>query len=203
MTETERLERIRLVTRRYDELQGLTRCSFGLGCIVAAAVSVATPAGSLNFVVAALAGLSVLVPSARIARQYYSERFGRVAHETDESKWRGWVIGGAAGMSAIVEQNIGPRYPQPFFVAIALFLAWSLVRDWPWRKYLIVDVCAAVFASALYVGVAPAEKEPYWWMCVALMGSAALITGMCDHRLLVRTLTATRSPQEQPHADAV
>jgi len=204
--ENERLARIRLVTRRYDDMQGLVRGSMGVGFIVGAGVFVLVP-GDLAIYVSVLVFLSLALPGARLAEKYYADRFGRVAQPAESRRPRptviGLIFGLILGLTTIAAKIAGPGYPINIFLMCASFLGWQLVRDWPLRKYLIIDVCAASMASALFVGQTPPGTDEYFVMCFAITGAAAMITGWLDHRFLVRTLPGVQDRQEPQYADTL
>jgi hypothetical protein len=200
--ENPQLARIRLVTRRYAELQGLGRCLLGAGSVAGAGVSGVVP-GDYDIFVIGLVWLSVVVSGRPIVLKYYADRFGRVAQPSESQQPKFWLLFLLFGVPTMIAQAVGPGYPNAMFLSIAIFLAWQLVRDWPVRKHLIIDVGAASLASALFVGETMPGTGEYWAMAFTITGAAAMITGALDHRLLVRTLPGVHDRQEHRYADTL
>ncbi len=206
--------RIRLVTRRYHELQGLGRCCWGLGLVAGSLVAAHVLKSDWGLLWVLLVFAGVAVPGTVVSERLYKQRFGRVAAlDQDGPRRMGLLMGAAFGCAFIVERHFaGPGYPHPFFMVLAAISAWPLVRDWPLRKYLVVEVAATVLISALYVTVKPVAlpdndtflRESFIWQGFGLLGLALMVTGMLDHRLLVSTLPGLHEPLGQgEHADTL
>jgi hypothetical protein len=206
--------RIRLVTRRYHELQGLGGCCWGLGMVAGSLVAPHALQSDWGLLWVMLVFAGIAVPGKLLSDRLYKQRFGRVAtFDEDGPLTNGLLMGVAFGCAFIVEKDFaGPGYPHPFFLLIGAIAARPLVRDWPLRKYLVVEVAAAVLISVLYVTVPPAAlpdndtflRESFLWQGFGLLGLALMVTGMLDHRLLVSTLPGLHEPLGQgEHADTL
>ena len=141
----------------------------------------------------------------------YERRFGRVkqASSDEGAGGRGIWMGVAFAASMILEEKVfGPGYPSLFFLCVAAIHTMPLIRDWPLRAYLLIEVAGAALVSCLYMGVEPAHsrdatelvRTQFWITGFGLLGIPMFITGMLDHRLLVSTL---RGPQPNGAAERV
>jgi hypothetical protein len=200
------LARIRLVTARYHELNGLGRMGMGVAFVIGAGVWSQIPGETLAAVVAmatvvGIGGLFEWVSR----RHYYEPRFGRVTAASAEPYSFGRAFGLIYG--AVVSIAMIAGYPNLMMLAGAATVSVRLATDWRFRPYLAVDIAAGVVAVTLY-GVRPHAMpvDEYLAQAFALIGASAMLTGLCDHLLLVRTLkpTARATEHEQPaHVDAL
>src|SRR5687768_6895616 len=145
------LDRIRLVTRRYQEMQGLRQLLLLPCCLVAfwsrPYVDLLYDVGTVKAVITGLAlqiGPWLIVLAARpFLDRYYRARFGSVTN--DLSRWSadkiGWTVLILGGF-AIDMATFGAAKPSATLVAgslVALHVAW---RDWPLRGYSLAAAIA-------------------------------------------------------------
>lgn len=178
------LARIRLVTRRYNELKGLWPACLGcMFCLLSAA------ARTGYF----LECLMVLVPAAVLAsywfdRVYYPARFGRVRYTAETNIWAWVMCGGAALLNIVDRRSLGKGLPGLIPLLLAVHAAWVVFRDWPLRIHHLVIVVAGIVSSLLYARTVH-ETEVDWFIASGMLfGIAFIVTGFADHRLLALTL---------------
>jgi hypothetical protein len=211
------LARIRLVTRRYHELQGLGRVALGAGLVAAWLVAdlvLGTRADAWAFLLPPAAAAAIAVPGKLASDRLYALRFGRVRQGGDE-KAAGYalLLGLGLFMALTIEEHVAGRgYPSLLFLVLAASRAHTFVRDWPLRRYVAVEVIALALASGLYVTVDPSVSREavadvryaFLWKGLGLNGVAVIVVGMLDHRLLMNTLGGRQvSGTECEHADTV
>lgn len=212
------LARIRFVTSRHRELQGLRQVVIVLACLFSfwsrPYVEGLRYFGRFEAVVGLF--LSVLPLLVTLAARpwldgYYGRRFGSVAGSA--SPWSrdsiGWGLLLVAGASAdIATYRQGP--PIAFLIAGALVALHVVVRDWPMRRHhlLTAGLCASgawLFASRAGWQITSLDalvRGPFSVMILAHMVGACF-----DHRLLVRTLPFNPDVRDDAlasdHADAL
>jgi hypothetical protein len=190
---------VRLVTRRHRELQGLrTIADAGVMILIGAGLSLRTYT-ALAFIVdfVALCGYGWLwwKWTRHTIGAYYASRVGRVAV-------RGWGL--PVTVTTMVALQFGAicidlrvaRWASVALFAMMLVAvpAWYVVRDWPYRIHWLLPTAAAGIATASFAKVVNHEDATLWWGEFALLiGTALLIAGWFDHRLLLRTMTPRES----------
>jgi hypothetical protein len=212
------LARIRFVTSRYHDLQGLRGLAIFAACLCAFWARPYLELLRDSGTVAAAAGFFlsfapwVMVLFMRpFLDHYYSERFGTVAAGLRQWSFDkiGWALLLAAALW-IDMRTLGLARPSAVLVAgslIAIHIVW---RDWPWRPaYLAVAVVCAV--GAWLTAVSPAFRignlDDLLRISLTTMIGAHAAAGLLDHRLLLRALPRNQHAQaDEPvieHADSV
>jgi hypothetical protein len=194
---------IRLVTARYQEMQGLktivdAALPLGLGlCLILGAYASELVDASWPIVLILIPmGSWVWVKHALIARRidaFYRERCGRV---------RG-VIGVSAVltheamlMQAVVFVPLLVRSGAPLWLRIAITLPllvvhpfWTAIRDSPYRMHWLLPAVVGFVAAVRLVDVHTTEQAFMWQMWVSVAGALVIAcAGALDHRLLLQTL---------------
>jgi hypothetical protein len=209
------LARIRFVTTRHGELQGLRQLVMLPACLVSfwsrPYIEMLRDRGSFEAVAGLL--LSILpwlaVISARPALdRYYSRRFGSVD--------RGWsrdTIGTVVLLMAamwIDLARLDTGRPIAVLVAGALIALHIVVKDWPWRAHHVVT--AVVCASAAFLITTESvfrvdSLDEFLRGPFSVLIGAQLVSACLDHRLLMRTLPlnpdAHAGELASDHADTV
>lgn len=196
MTE-ERLERIRLLSRRFHELQGLRVALAGamLALVVGGYLTLA-PEPSNNGAIAAM-GLSfvLIVPGVFSLNRYYATRFGRQVVSPPRHPGRLLFIWSAY---MVVAWILHARYPEipagaPTLSVVAFASIWLAIRDWPWRAYYLL---ATVAVSIGFIASAPITGALAPNMTVGvlflLLGASMVPIGLLDHLLLVKLMKEAR-----------
>jgi hypothetical protein len=199
------LARIRFVTERYPELQGLRDVCLGAGCAVFAWFARGQSENGVFVTLLLTAGVACW--GAVLSDRYYKQRFGRVLiHDRGRAVKVGASIGIAFAVCFQMDRALaGKDLPTLFFAVIAVGNALMLARDWRFRWYLGLQVLAAGMASALGVQMPiPAwpPTDAYQWKAVMSLGVVAMIVGLLDHRMLVTTLRGVRDASELQHGHA-
>lgn len=209
LVDAQDLARIRFVTSRYQELQGLRQLVV-IPCCLAAfwsrplieSLHDTSPVHALAGFVLSLAPWLLVLAARPIFTRYYSARFGSVAPSVllwspDMIGWTVLIFGGFA----IDMSTFGAAKPSAILVAgslIALHVVW---RDWPWRGYYMA--AAIVCATAAWLtAVSPAFRvdnlDALLRIPFSIFMGAHAVTAWLDHRLLLRTLP--RNPEAQADA---
>jgi hypothetical protein len=211
------LARIRFVTSRFHEMQGLRQLVIMPVSLIyfwsRPFVESLRDAGSVyagaGFVLSVVPWLLVLAAHPLLNR-YYAGRFGTVGGlrqwSADKIGWTVLIVGGIW----IDISSYDSARPSGLLVAGALIALHILWRDWPWRFFYLVPAIGCTAAAVLTATSAPFRvndldallQGPF----TIMMGTHA-VAAFCDHRLLLRTLP--RNPEVQAdaltstHADAV
>jgi hypothetical protein len=204
------LERIGFVAKRFNDLQGFRRVGIGASMVVGALVSKSVSLDGLFwFLVPFAPAFALGFFAERRCDRYYGQRFGRMTEPLAETaNKRGWVAGALVAASLQVDaRTAGHGIPSLTMVFMGVVPMWHLIRDWPHRVYLGIDVMAVAIASWLYTRSAPALHGSdaffaYYWNAMLPLGTAQIVTGFLDHLLLSDSLHGGRAA-EQEHADTI
>jgi hypothetical protein len=209
------VRRIAFVTERFSELQGLRTVADALPAFIfAAGLHWARSSPGVILLFGGLAAYFALrVTWIRSGIEaYYSRRLGRVepsvpdldptllfAHvhrpgrvDRSGSNFEGIVL----FYQGLLAVPVGRDLPLPPFVQIALLASMLgflplriLIRDWRYRVHWLLPLgVAVVFALRLAADVSAREFDD-WRVLMCLSGGVALaVAGVCDHRLLVKSL---------------
>ena len=190
-----RLDRIRLLSARFHELQGL-RLAFAGACLTLGVggylmgTAQPTDTGAMIALVASFVPVIVGMPW---LNRYYATTFGR--QEWSRSRY--------APLFLIVYVAVGwclntwiPSIPAgaPTTATVILASLWIAVRDWPWRAYYLgcaTAVAIAFTASASGTGVLAAQMTLA--TIFVTIGAAFVAIGLLDHLLLVKLMKDVRA----------
>ena len=208
----ERLERIRLLSKRFYELQGLRVALAGamLTLVVGSYLTLAPEPSNNGAVAAMLLSFVLIVPGVLSLNRYYATRFGRqVVSPPRHPRWLVFIW--FAYM--VVAWTLNARFPEipagaPTLWTVGFASIWLAVRDWPWRAYYLLATAAVAsgfIASAPMTGALPPNMTV--GVLFLLVGASMVPIGLLDHLLLVKLMKEGRESQpataiSQPGGDA-
>ena len=190
----ERLDRIRLLSARFHELQGLRLALAGV-CLMlgVGGYLLGTPqptdSGAMIAMVASFVPVIVGMPW---LNRYYATTFGRQV----------WTRPRYAPLFMIVYFVISwclntwiPSIPAgaPTTTTVILASLWIAIRDWPWRAYYLgtsVAVATAFAASASGAGLL--DSNVTLGTIFFVIGASFIPVGLFDHLLLVKLMKEAR-----------
>jgi hypothetical protein len=195
----ERLERIRLLSRRFRELQGLRVALAGAAmAFVFGGYVLTTPEPTYDGAIGALlAWFVIVIPCVWSMNRYYAARFGR---QVPRPRKLGpiLIVGFAYSLVGTVLNAWIEGIPTgtPTLAIVAFCSVWLAIRDWPWRAYYLAPTVAVAIgfaASAPISGIlAPNMTLPTIFI---LLGVSMVPVGILDHLLLVRLVKEARELQ--------
>jgi hypothetical protein len=195
MDET-RLARIRLLSSRFNQLQGLRVAAAGaLLAIVMAVYVVVRPAPyNEGALVALLVWLPLAAQSEWWLRGYYTRTFGRQVSRPKSPRQTAVLV----LMYFAIAWYLNWRFPAipsgaPTAFGVVLGSVWVAVRDWPWRAYYLGATAAVAIALGLSAAVGGA-LDPSLTLAAMFfaIGTAMVPIGLLDHRLLVQLTDEAR-----------
>src|SRR5688572_12064184 len=132
-----RLNRIRFLSRRFNELKGLRVAFTGL-CIavgLGSYLAVAARPTDNGAMVALVLSFVPVVPGMSWLNRYYTSTFGRQV-SAPAPKWPALAMIPVFLFMAYVNGRI-PSIPAgaPTLAVVAIASAFVAIRDWPWRAY--------------------------------------------------------------------
>ena len=193
----QRLERIRLASSRFHELQGLRVVLAGIAIIIAVGgYLIVAPVPTNNGAMITLAASFVLMaPGIWWLNRYYAATFGRQVWKPGRFTW---LFLPAYFVVASVLNAAIPSIPAgaPTAATVVVVSVWVAIRDWPWRAYYLaapVAVAMAFTVTASGGGVI----DPHLTLAVMFLtiGAAFVPIGMLDHMLLVKLMKEARAPE--------
>ena len=191
----DRLERIRLLSARFHELQGL-RVALAGACmaLVVGGYLIAAPQPTNNgALIAMLVSFAPVVAVMPRLNRYYATTFGRQVWSPPR-KWQLFFLMGYTCVGWWLNATI-PAIPAgvPTIQFVALVSIWVAIRDWPWRAYYLiatVAVAAGLVASAPIGGLL-APNLTLGVMFLLLSASMVPIS-LLDHLLLLKLMKEAR-----------
>lgn len=196
----EQLERVRLLSRRFHELQGLRVALAGaLLALVVGVYVLTTPEPSTNgALIAMLLSFVLIVPGVWSLNRYYATKFGRQVWSPPQHPSRIQLVFLAY---FVVAWTLNARFEAipagvPTVTTVAFASIWLAVRDWPWRAhYLLAPAAVGIgfIASAPMMGIL--EPGMTVSMLFLLLGASMVPIGLLDHLLLVRLMKEARELQ--------
>jgi hypothetical protein len=182
------LHRIRLVTERYAELQGLRLVL--VGCVFSVLFGGLLLVGGLSLNGTTL-GVSVglafalIVPGMLWLDRYYERVFGRLSPRAG-SHVKTLIVPGALVALLWLHPLVGaPRFSL-YFLGWAAYALWTVWRDWPYRTYRLLDASAGLLAA--FGQWRAAGSDEGFLLGLAVMGAAGVMTGFRDHRVLAEAV---------------
>jgi hypothetical protein len=190
------LARIRLLSARFSELQGLRVTLAGSSITVAVGGYLAaapTPTNNGALVAFLLSWVPVFALMPYVSR-YYQTRFGRQRWTASRKMW---LFFGAYVVLAFALNAAIPEIPAgtPTLATVALVSIAVAIRDWPWRAYYLGVTAAMASGFALTAsgaGLLPAHLTLVTLLLV--LGVSMVSVGILDHLLLVRLMRDARAP---------
>lgn len=200
----ERLERVRLLSRRFNELHGLRMALAGAALVlVLGGYLITTPKPSdTGAMVAVTASIVLTIPGVWWLNRYYAGKFGRQVSGRRPNYWRFFLIGFAYSAFTSTLHARNPQIPEGALalVAMALGSIWLAIRDWPWRAYYLLATAAVAIG---FIASPPVTDilEPSTTLGVRflLLGASMVPIGLLDHLLLVRLIKEVRESQAAVH----
>ena len=194
-----RLDRIRFLSRRFNELKGLRVAFTGLCIVVGLGSYFAATAGPSDngAMIALLVSFAPVVPGVWWLDRYYDSTFGRQV-SAPAPKWRLLaMIPLFLGFVAYLNYRF-PSIPPggPTLAVVAVASALVAIRDWPWRGYYLVATAAvAVSFAASPSGAGVLGPITTLGLMFLAVGASMVPIGVLDHFLLVRLVKEARQPQ--------
>jgi hypothetical protein len=195
-----RLDRIRLLSSRFQELHGLRVAFAGIAIVIAVgAYLIAASTPTNNGAMIAVGGSFVLmVPGVWRLNRYYASAFGRQVRKPGRFTWlflpAYFVV--AWWLNAAV-----PSIPAgaPTVATVVVVSAWVAIRDWPWRTYYLAAP-AAVGIAFSFTASGGGVLSPHLTLAVLFLtiGGAFVPIGILDHMLLVKLMNEARISGSRP-----
>jgi len=133
----DRLERIRLLSLRFRELQGLRVALAGatITLCVGAYLAIATEPSNNGAIAAVMLSFLLMAPGVFSLNGYYASRFGRQVVSPPRHPRR-LVLIPLAYM--VVAWTLNAQFPEipaggPTLAIVGVASIWMAIRDWPWR----------------------------------------------------------------------
>jgi hypothetical protein len=183
-----RIRLVRLVTRKFNELQGLRVVAAGVQMALFTYVLNHFNSGPLDGLLQ-LFGLVLVVTwsswTAHWVPEYYFRRLGRVVPTRDPERWirAAWLV------LWILPITFGGPF-RVVWLIWALCPAWLIMDGWPYRAHHVVTLAAAGYLAWLRI-VGPNGFPETAWLVVGgiyLLSLVMVLTGFADHAVLRRCL---------------
>jgi hypothetical protein len=201
MDEHDRLRRVRLVSERYHELQGLRAALIGSAFTLSMGlylISTGWKDGVLDPVVALGFAFAIDIPGMLWLDRYYERTYGRVKAGAAAERLSTFVIPVSFFAATILDHwLLGGSYTG-MFVVLGGFSLWVAIRDWPLRSYHLVGAIAGIAAGFVQL-TDTARQAPDSALATGflIVGIAQGLTGFADHRLLTRSFSLAH-PEQLP-----
>ena len=194
-----RLERIRLLSSHFHELQGLRVVSAGASMALGLAVYLfVTPNPTSEGALVALAISFVPVfPAMWWLNRYYGATFGRQVMRRPDNLFKSIYL--PLIMFTVVGAWLNATFPEippgaPTAATVAFVSLWVTIRDWPWRGYYVgATIAVAIAFTARATGAIDSGAAVA--LTLLLTGVAMMAIGLLDHRLLVKLVQEARESQ--------
>jgi len=195
MNQTESLDRVRLVSQRFTELQGLAVAAAGLlFVLVFGAYLVAKPGPGRSIWIALAIAFLLTLPTTHLIRRYYAATLGRVSPRAYRVPLV--LLGVIAVAIGVTDQVLGVPAPANALPIAAAGALWIAIRDRPFRLYHLGGCVGALGAFALQIAPNTGLASDVALAAgFGLVGLAYVPIGLLDHRLLVSSI--------RTHAEAV
>jgi hypothetical protein len=198
-----RLERIRLLSSRFNELQGLRVALAGTVIIIAVGgYLVAVPVPTNNGVMVALAVSFVLMaPGVWWLNRYYAATFGRQVWKP--GRFTRWFLPAYFVVASLLNASI-PEIPAgaPTVATVVVVSVWVAMRNWPWRAYYLAAPVAVAIAFR-FTASGGGVSNPHMTLAILFLtiGVSFVPIGMLDHMLLVKLMKEARAPESTAAAN--
>ena len=204
MDEQKRLARIRLVTERYYELQGLRYVLVGASYLVGMGTALMASgwdlAGTDTFIAFGLT-FAVLIPGMWGLDRYYETTFGRIKPAAASQRLT-WIIPLTFTAATLFDLIVLRSSQAGIFLALGGLSLWVTVRDWPLRRHHLVVAVSGFFTAAMQLtDVARRSPDTALAAGFMLVGVAAVLTGFADHRLLASVAAGAAEHVDTPASE--
>ena len=197
MMHEDRLARIRLVSARYRDLQGLRYVCVGMALALTFGGTLAlpfVPPGPLWLTQAAMF-LALVVPGHFWLDRYYAATFGRQVPARDHHGVRAGLLVFAAMFVIDAALRTGPLAASALIAGV--YSLWIAVRDWPFRPHHVSAAVVAAVGVALHLSpFGAASPSQATAATMGLLGVTWILIGFLDHRLLVSLMQARQDEAE-------
>ena len=195
------LARIRLLSRRFLELQGLRLAFAGatLAAVLGSYMTVTHPTDN-GALVALGAAFLLMLPGQWWVHRYYANTVGRQVPKPHNSMWTVAFLLAYFAIATYLNRSY-PELPAgtPTTLIVVLFSMWVAIRDWRWRGYYAgVAVAVASTFGANVAGVDVIDRGMTLAATLFATGLSFIAAGLLDHRLLLRLMKDAREPQSAP-----
>ena len=198
MTSPNDVDLVRLIARRYRQLQGLRTAIDAVALLLLWSL-LQIPGASRRsgpYLAAGLVWAILAIWGDSRTARFYRERFGRVvgAKSEDSPAARVLLIWFVISMGGMIGVAL------PFVILYSAIVTW---RDWPYRPHWAVLVITGFVFAVSFAGLASPHDLPDWHRrFVSTAAPLLAIVGLLDHRLLMRAMRAEALPDTE-HADAI
>lgn len=180
-----KLERIRLVSERYWELQGLRHVLVGIVFSVVFGVVLLSggPTPDWGFAGTVALAIGLIAAGMLWLDRYYERTLGRLRPTAASRRFGTFVVPVTLFALLWLHPLVGAPPFSLYFAGWAAFGLWITWRDWPFRAHHLVDTVAGTLAAALQWRGAGTPDERFL-MGLVVIGVGAIVSGSLDHRLL-------------------
>ena len=186
------VQRLRFVVERYEELKGLRLVVIGGVYTVVFGVGRAAAMNRMfaeSWTVPAL--ILITVPlvfcGMYIVDRYYVMRFGRV--RIGRVGRRAMFAATPIIISMLTVLGLRASLGMvPCLLGLGGFWLWAAIRDWSFRRHLVIGVFAAWAAACVSLASGAPGSDHAVMSAFMTAGVASIAIGLLDHRLLVKTL---------------
>ena len=197
MTMDQHLARVRLLSNRFLELQGLRVASAGATIAIVFGGYLATGHPSHTGGMIALgATFALMLPGQWWAHRYYATTIGRQVPKPRKF-WPTLMFLNGYWLIAVYLNRRFPEIPAgaPTAATVVLASLFVAIRDWPWRvHYVGVAVAVATALGSNVIGVDAIDRGMALTMTFFVTGVSMIPAGLLDHRLLMKLIRETQQP---------
>ena len=191
----EQLARVRFLSSRFAELQGLRVAVAGatLALVFGSYLMSGHPTHT-GGMIALAASFLLMLPAEWWIDRYYVTTFGRQV-ASRPSKWPTLAFLTAYMLVATYLNRRFPEIPAgaPTAGTVVLMSFFVAVRDWPWRThYAAVAAAVAAAFSMNVIGVDVIDRGMTLTTTFFVTGLAFIRAGLLDHRLLMKLIEESR-----------
>lgn len=190
-TTPDNLARIKLVTERYWELQGLRHVLVAVVFVVVFGGLLLTGPEPASDTLPIAVGSAILLIALGMLwlDRYYARVFGQIQPSVAARRFSVWIVPGTLLVLLWLHPVVGAPPYSLYFLGWAAFSAWIAWRDWPIRRHRLLDTAAGLGAGLIqWPASAAGQSDAGFLWGLVLMAVAAAMSGVRDHGLLEETL---------------
>lgn len=198
MMDDRQLARIRFLSSRFLELQGLRVALAGATmATVFGSYLVAAQPTHTGGMIALVVSFALMAPGQWWAHRFYATTVGRQVRSR-RNLWPSLIF---MSVYFVIGMYLNRRYPEipagaPTAATVVLASLIIAVRDWPWRAhYAGVTVIVAFAFSSNVFGVDVIDRGLALTMTFFAAGISFTLVGLLDHRLLMTLMREVRLPE--------
>jgi hypothetical protein len=201
------LARIRFVTSRYRQLQGLRQLAIVPPCLLllwfqpyVRLLRYLGPWEAMAGLILSVVPMLMIAGAHPLLDRYYTRKFGAVA--PDAVARRDSVLQGVLLSAGILIDGFvlaGQRGPSATVLALGILSLHIGVRDWPWRAHHLIVTMVCAWSTWVTIGAPASPHELPAWLRNALTTVLCVwaVAACLDHRLLARAMP----PHPESRAD--